>query len=46
MVKSGGMKGEGERSAGRERRAGERTVKSGGKTGEGWHSEGREMVRK
>jgi hypothetical protein len=45
MVKSGGMKGEGARSAGRERRVVERTVKSGGKMGGGWHSEGREIVR-
>jgi hypothetical protein len=45
MVKSGGMKGEGGRGEGRERRVGERRVKSGGKTGAGWHSEGREMVR-
>jgi hypothetical protein len=45
MVESGGMKGEGRCSEGRERRVGERRVKSGGKTDEGWHSEGREMVR-
>jgi hypothetical protein len=45
MVKSGGMKGEGGRSEGRERSVGERRVKRGEKTGEGRHSEGREMVR-
>jgi hypothetical protein len=35
MVKSGGMKGDWGRSAGRERREGELTVKCGRKTGEG-----------
>jgi hypothetical protein len=45
MVKSGGMKGDWGRSAGRDRRVGELTLKSGGKTGKVWHSEGREMVR-
>jgi hypothetical protein len=45
MLESGGMKGQGRHSEGRERRVGERKVKSGGKTGERWHSEGREMLR-
>jgi hypothetical protein len=39
------MKGEGGRSAGRERRVEGQAMKSGEKTGEGWHSEGREMLR-